>query len=51
MANNEIMKVLWIDNDPSVVEGTQQRAEQYNIDLPCYPNWEVAETELKDHFN
>ena len=51
MANNEIMKVLWVDNDPSVVEGTQQRAEQYNIDLPCYPNWEVAETELKDHFN
>ncbi|MBQ4034840.1 MAG: hypothetical protein II623_05220, partial [Paludibacteraceae bacterium] len=51
MANNEIMKVLWVDNDPSVVEGTQQRAEQYNIDLPCFSNWEAAETELKDHFN
>lgn len=51
MANNEVMKVLWVDNDPSVVEGTQQMAEQYNIDLPCFPNWEAAEVELKDHFN
>lgn len=51
MANDEIMKVLWVDNDPSIVEGTQQRAEQYGIDLECYPNWGRAENELKDHFN
>lgn len=51
MKNDDVMKVLWVDNDPSIVEGTQQRAEQYNIDLPCFPNWEKAEAELKEHFN
>lgn len=51
MDTNEIMKVLWVDNDHSIVESTQMMAEQYNIDLPCFPNWEAAESELKDHFN
>lgn len=51
MASNEIMKVLWVDNDPSIVESTQQMAEQYDIDLPWFPNWEAAEMEFKDHFN
>lgn len=44
------MKVLWVDNDPSVVEGTQLIAEQYGIDLPCFKNWEDAQKELEDNF-
>lgn len=51
MAGSEILKVLWVDNDASIIEGTQLRAEDYNIDLVHFQDWESAEIELRDHFN
>lgn len=33
MANEIPYKVLWIDDDSSIIEGFQIKAEDYNIDL------------------
>ena len=32
MANEEPYKVLWIDDDTSIIQGFQNKAEDYNID-------------------
>ena len=51
MNNNSIYKVLWVDNDPSIVESTKMIADNYGISLQHYLNWEEAEEEFKTNFN
>lgn len=50
MTNEMIYKVLWIDDDTSIIEGCQTKADLYNIDLCPVNNWEDAEKLLKDNF-
>lgn len=50
MANEEPYKVLWIDDDTSIIQGFQNKAEDYNIDLCPVTNWEDAELLLKEGF-
>ncbi len=48
MVNEEPYKVLWIDDDTSIIQGFQNIAENYNIDLCHETNWETAEILLKE---
>lgn len=50
MANETAYKVLWIDDDTSIIEAFQIKAEGYNIDLCHVNNWEDAEKLLKSNF-
>lgn len=50
MPNEVIYKVLWIDDDPAIIEAYQIKAEDYNIDLCPVNNWEDAEKLLKENF-
>ena len=43
-------KVLWVDDDLSIVSATKLDAEDYNIILDHYSNWEEAEIALKRDF-
>lgn len=44
-------KVLWIDNDPNVVESTQLLAEDFDLELCHFPNWEDAERSFSGHID
>lgn len=50
MLNEIPYKVLWVDDDLSIIEGYQIKAEEYNIDLCPVNNWEDAEKLLKENF-
>ena len=43
-------KVLWVDDDLSIVSATQLDAEDYNLKLDHYSNWEEAEKALRKDF-
>ena len=49
MANIEY-KVLWVDDDLSIVSATKLAAEDYNLVLDHYSNWEEAEKALRKDF-
>ena len=51
MANDMTYKVLWVDDDESIVEAYVIKAEDYNIDLCHVSNWEEAEKRLKSDFD
>lgn len=44
-------KVLWVDDDESIVVSTQLNAEDYNIMLDHYTNWQDAEKVLRKNFH
>lgn len=44
-------KVLWVEDDQSIVQGYQIRAEEKNLDLDVVANWEEAEEKLLMNFN
>jgi hypothetical protein len=44
-------KVLWVDDDESIVAATIQDAEDYNLELVHYSNWQDAEVALRKHFH
>ena len=46
-----LYKVLWVDDDPSIIEGFQIAAEKYDIELDVAYNWEMAEEKLRVNFN
>ena len=43
-------KVLWVDDDLSIVSATRLAAEDYNLVLDHYSNWEEAEAALRKNF-
>lgn len=45
-----IYKVLWVDDDESIVKSTKLDAEEYNLELVHFTNWEEAEKSLTTHF-
>lgn len=51
MANDMDYKVLWVDDDESIVEAYVIKAEDYNIDLCHVSNWEEAEKLLMSNFD
>lgn len=50
MAENVNYKVLWVDDDLSIIDGYAVRAEEYNLELDHASNWEEAELKLRTHF-
>ncbi len=44
-------KVLWVEDDQSIVQGYQIRAEEKNLDLEVATNWEEAKEKLLINFN
>ncbi|MCM1139257.1 MAG: hypothetical protein NC453_11870 [Muribaculum sp.] len=42
--------VLWIDDDTSIVESTKMIADEYNLILEHYTNWQQAESSLRKNF-
>lgn len=51
MENGLKYKVLWVDDETMFVDSTQQIADDYDIYLDHYTNWQEAEVALKAHFN
>ena len=43
-------KVLWVDDDESIVASTQQIADDYDIELVHFTNWEDAEPNFRANF-
>ena len=43
-------KVLWVDDDPSIVDSTLTQAELFDLELVHFTNWQDAETELRKNF-
>ena len=50
MTNEKTYKVLWVDDDASIIDGFQLKAEDYNISLCHVGNWQEAELLLKSNF-
>lgn len=44
-------KVLWVDDDESIVRSTILNAEDYNIELDHHTNWQDAEQVLRKNFH
>ena len=42
-----IIKVLWVENDPEVLDSYPEEAYNYGIHLVPFTNWDEAEIELK----
>ena len=51
MTDEIIYKVLWVDDDQTIVKGTQIDADAYGIELDHYSNWQEAEVALKNNFD
>lgn len=47
---NNLYKVLWVDDDESIVQSFSLRAEIYGIDLVHTSNWECAQEMLQRNF-
>lgn len=50
MANN-LIRVLWVEDDPNVIRSYPIEAEQYGIELKPFDCWEEAEKHLCDDFD
>lgn len=42
--------VLWIDDDPNIVDSTKMIADEYDLILEHYTNWQEAEGNLRKNF-
>ena len=42
--------VLWIDDDTNIIESTKMIADEYNLILEHYSNWQQAESSLRKNF-
>lgn len=51
MATADTYKVLWVDDDENIVVSTKLDAEDYNLELVHFSNWEEAEVSLRKHFD
>ena len=43
-------RVLWVDDDPTIVDGMKANADEYGLDLHHFYNWSDAKKDLLDNF-
>ena len=48
---DNLIKVLWVENDPEVIEAYPMEAYEYGIHLVPFTNWDEAEVALKKDFD
>lgn len=46
-----LVKVLWVENDPEVIDAYPDEAFEYGLELIPFTNWDEAEIELKKGLN
>lgn len=46
-----LIKVLWVENDPEVIEAYPMEAYEYGIQLVPFTNWDEAEIALRKDFD
>lgn len=51
MADNELIHVLWVEDDPVVRKTYPLKAENFGLQLESYPCWVDAYAVLKDNFD
>jgi hypothetical protein len=52
MSKEDLIKVLWVENDPITIEGYRGEADVYeNIELVDVPSWEDAKLLLDKDYN
>lgn len=51
MTEDKTYKVLWVEDDISIIDSYQRIAEGFGIDLEVATNWEAAEEMLRANFN
>lgn len=51
MREEMFYKVLWVEDDLSIIRGYQITAEAKDIELDVATNWEEAEEKLRINFN
>ena len=51
MREDTFYKVLWVEDDLSIIESYQITAEAKDIELDVATNWEEAEKKLRINFN
>lgn len=49
--NNDLIKVLWVEDDPNVTEQYPVTAERYGLDMVAHPCWDDAFEALKNEFD
>lgn len=51
MENNDLIQVLWVEDDPNVTKTFPIKAETFGLQLVPYPCWDDAKTALESDFN
>lgn len=51
ISNSDLIQVLWVENDPKVIELYPLKAFDFNIELIPFPCWDDAKTALDDDFD
>lgn len=51
MRENNLVQVLWVENDPTIIDAYPLEAEDYNIQLVNFTCWETAEVALRNEYN
>lgn len=49
-ANKIPYRVLWVDDDPTIVDGMKANADEYGLELHHFYNWSDAKKDLLDNF-
>lgn len=49
-ANKIPYRVLWVDDDPTIVDGMIANADEYGLELHHFNNWSDAKKDLLDNF-
>lgn len=47
----ELIKVLWVENDPEVLSTYPMEAEQFGVELVKFECWDEAEKALRDNYS
>ena len=51
MENNDLIQVLWVEDDPNVIKTYPIKAENFGLQLVQYPCWDDAKAALEDDFD
>ena len=47
----ELKQVLWVEDDPVVIEQYPLKAENFDLQLVAYPCWDEAKVALENDFD